>query len=77
VPSAPDSLYRQRTALAQQRATLAFVLIGALMATHTHVWLGVSAGLLVIAAGLRAHTPRQLATVTVLAAAASVLVVLA
>jgi hypothetical protein len=77
VPSTPDTQYRQRTALAHQRSTLAFVLIGALMATHTHAWLGVSAALLVIAGGLRAYTPRALAAVTLFAAAAATLIVLA
>jgi hypothetical protein len=77
VPSAPETQWRQRTALAHQRATLAFVLIGALMATHTHAWLGVSAALLVIAGGLRAHSPRELAAVTLFAAAAAAVIVLA
>jgi hypothetical protein len=77
VPSAPETQWRQRTALAHQRASLAFVLIGALMATHTHAWLGVSAGLLVIAAGLRAQTPRELAAVTAFAAASATVLVLA
>jgi hypothetical protein len=77
VPSAPETQWRQRTALAQQRATLAFVLIGALMATHTHAWLGVSAALLVIAGGLRASTPRELTAVTAFAAAAAAVIVLA
>jgi hypothetical protein len=77
VPSAPDSQWRQRTALARQRAALAFVLIGALMATHTHAWLGVSAALLVIASGLRAHTPRALTAVTAFASVCAALIVLA
>jgi hypothetical protein len=77
VPSAPETQWRQRTALAHQRATLAFLLIGALMATHAHVWLGVSAGLLVAAGGLHARAPRELAAVTVFAAVCATLVVLA
>jgi hypothetical protein len=77
VPSTPDSQYRQRTALARERSMLAFVLIGALMATHTHAWLGVSAALLVIAGGLRARTPRAFAAVTLFAAAAAAVIVLA
>jgi hypothetical protein len=77
VPSAPDTQWRQRTALAHQRAALAFVLIGALMATHTHAWLGVSAGLLIIAAGLRARTPRELAAVTGFAALCAAVIVVA
>jgi hypothetical protein len=77
VPSAPDTQWRQRTALAHQRVSLSFVLIGALMATNTHAWLGVSAALLVIAGGLRAHTPRALAAVTLFASAAAAVIVLA
>jgi len=53
------------------------VVIGALMATHTHAWLGVAAALLVIAGGLRAGTPRGLAAVTVLAAVCAAIIVLA
>ena len=77
MPSAPDTQWRQRTALAHQRASLAFVLIGALMATHTHAWLGVSGGLLVIAGGLSARTPRALAAVTAFAAFCAAVIVLA
>jgi hypothetical protein len=77
VPSAPETQFRQRTALAQERSALAFVLIGALMATHTHAWLGVSAGLLVIAGGLRARSPRQLAATTAFAAVSAAVIVLA
>ena len=77
MPSAPETQWRQRTALAHQRSSLAFVLIGALMATHTHAWLGISAGLLVIAGGLRAHSPRALAAVTAFAAATAAVIVLA
>jgi hypothetical protein len=77
VPSAPETQWRQRTALAHQRASLAFVLIGALLATHTHAWLGVSAGLLVVAGGLRARTPRALAIVTAFAALSAAVIVLA
>jgi hypothetical protein len=77
VPSTPETQARERTALARQRSALAFVLVGALMATHTHAWLGVSAALLVIAGGLRARTPRGLAAVTVLAALCAATIVLA
>jgi hypothetical protein len=77
VPSAPETQWRQRTALAHQRSSLAFVVIGALMATHTHAWLGVSAALLVIAGGLRAHAPRELAALTVFAAVCAAAIVLA
>ena len=77
MPSTPETQARERTALARQRSALAFVLVGALMATHTHAWLGVSAALLVIAGGLRARTPRGLAAVTVLAALCAATIVLA
>jgi hypothetical protein len=77
VPSAPETQWRQRTALARQRSSLAFLLIGALMATHTHAWLGVSAALLVIAGGLRADTPGALAAVTGFAAVCAAVIVLA
>ena len=77
MPSAPESQWRERTALAWQRVALAFVLIGALMATHAHAWLGVSAALLVIAAGLRARRPRELAAATALAAVCAVVILLA
>jgi hypothetical protein len=56
---------------------LAFLLIAALLATHAHAWLGVSAALVIAAAGLRAHSPRELALATGLAAVTAVLVVVA
>jgi hypothetical protein len=77
VPSAPDTQWAERTSLARQRSLLAFVLIAALLATHAHVWLGVSAALVIAAAGLRAHSPRELALATVLAAVTAALVVIA
>jgi hypothetical protein len=77
VPSGPETQFRERTALARQRATLAFTLIAAMLLTHTHEWLAVSAALVVLAAGLRAHSPRELALATCLAAAAAMLVVVA
>ena len=77
MPSTPETQARERTALARQRSAFAFVLVGALMATHTHAWLGVSAALLVIAGGLRARTPRGLAAVTVVAAVCATTIVLA
>jgi hypothetical protein len=77
VPSAPDTQWEERTALAWQRARIAFVLIAALLATHSHAWLGVSAALLVAGAGLRAHTPRGLAATTALAGAAAAVIVVA
>jgi hypothetical protein len=77
VPSAPETQWEERTALAWQRARIAFVLIAALLATHSHAWLGVSAALLVAAAGLRTHTPRGLAATTALAGAAATVIVVA
>ena len=77
MPSTPETQARERTALARERSALSFVVIGALMATHTHAWLGVAAALLVIAGGLRAGTPRGLAAVTVFAALCAAIIVLA
>ena len=75
MPSAPDSLYVERTRLARQRSGLAFLLIAALLATHAHEWLGISAALLVAAVGLRARSPRELALATGFAAAAAAVIV--
>jgi hypothetical protein len=77
VPYAPETQYRERTALARQRSLLAFLLIAALLLTHTRQWLAVSAALVVAAAGLRAHSPRELALAAVLAAACAALIVVA
>jgi hypothetical protein len=77
VPSAPDSQWAERTGLARQRSALAFLLIAALLATHAHAWLGVSAALLIAAAGLRAHSPRELALATGLAAVFATAIVVA
>jgi hypothetical protein len=77
VPSAPETQSAERTSLARQRSALAFLFIAALLATHAHAWLGVSAALLVAAAGLRARTPRELALTTGLAALFAALVVVA
>jgi hypothetical protein len=77
VPSAPETQFRERTALARERSLLAFLLIAALVLTHTHAWLAVSGALVIAAAGLRAHSPRELALATVLAAACATLVVVA
>jgi hypothetical protein len=74
VPSAPETQFRERTALARERSLLAFLLIAALLLTHTHAWLAVSAALVVAAAGLRAHSPRELALAAVLAAACAALI---
>ena len=76
MPSVPESLYLERTRLARQRSALAFLLIAALLATHAHAWLGVSAGLVIAAAGLRAHSPRELALATGLAAVSGVAIVI-
>jgi hypothetical protein len=75
VPSAPDSQWAERTGLARQRSALAFLLIAALLATHAHAWLGVSAALLVAAAGLGARSPRELALTTGLAALCATVIV--
>jgi hypothetical protein len=75
VPSPPDTQWRERTGLARQRSGLAFVLIAALMLTHGHEWLGVSAGLLVVAGGLSARSPLAFAAVTMFAAVSSALIV--
>jgi hypothetical protein len=77
VPSAPETQYAERTELARQRSGLAFLLIAALLATHAHEWLGVSAALAVAAAGLSARSPRRLAFATALAAAAALAIVVA
>jgi hypothetical protein len=77
VPSAPETQFVERTRLARQRSALAFLLIAALLATHSHEWLGVSAGLLVAAAGLRARSPRGLALTTGLAALCATAIVVA
>jgi hypothetical protein len=76
VPSAPETQFRERTALARERSVLAFLLIAALLLTHTHAWLGVAAALVVVAAGLRSHSPRELALATFLAATCAALIVL-
>ena len=75
--SAPETQFRERTALARERSVLAFLLIAALLLTHTHQWLAVSAALVVAAAGLRSHSPRELALATVLAGVCAALIVVA
>lgn len=75
MPSAPETQWVERTSLARQRSVLAFLLISALLVTHSRAWLGVSAALIIAAAGLRAHSPRELALATVLASVTGVLVV--
>jgi hypothetical protein len=77
VPSAPETQAAERTGLARERSALAFLFIAALLATHTHVWLGVSAGLLVGALGVRARNPRDLAIATLLAALTAAVIVIA
>ena len=77
MPSAPETQWAERTALARQRSVLAFLLIAALLATHSHEWLGVSAALLVAAAGLRARSPRGLALAAGLAALGATAIVVA
>jgi hypothetical protein len=73
----PETQWRERTALARQRSSLAFVLIAALLVTHATEWLGVSAALLVGAAGLGARSELALAGATLLAAACAAVIVLA
>ena len=75
MPSAPETQWRERTGLARQRSSLAFVLIAAVMLTHGHEWLGVSAALLVAAGGLSARSPLAFAAVTMFAAVSSALLV--
>ena len=77
MPSAPETQFRERTTLARERSLLAFLLIAALLLTHTREWLAVSAALVVGAAGLRSHSPRELSLATVLAAACAALIVVA
>jgi hypothetical protein len=77
VPSAPETQWEERTRLAWQRSRLAFLFIAALLATHSHEWLGISAALLVAAAALRTTTPRGLAATTLLAGAAAAVIVVA
>jgi hypothetical protein len=77
VPYAPETQWRERTDLARQRSALAFLLIAALLVTHSHAWLGVSAALLVAASGLRARSPLTLAATTALAALCAAVIVLA
>jgi hypothetical protein len=77
VPSAPETQFRERTALARERSLLAFLLISALLLTHAHAWLAVAAALVVVAAGFRARSPRELALAAMLAAAAAALIVVA
>jgi uncharacterized membrane protein YidH (DUF202 family) len=77
VPSGRETQAAERTGLARERSALSFLFIGALLATHTHVWLGVSAGLLVGALGVRARSPRDLAIATGLAALTAVVIVIA
>jgi hypothetical protein len=72
----PETQYRERTALARQRSALALVLVGLLMLTHTHAWLGASAGLLVAAAGLGARSPQHLAAAAGLAAVCAAVIVI-
>jgi hypothetical protein len=72
----PETLFRERTELARQRSTLALVLVGVLMLTHAHAWLGASAALLVAAAGLAARSPAALTVATGFAAVFAALIVI-
>jgi len=71
----PETQWRERTALAWQRSTLAFVVIAMLLLTHATAWIGVSAALLVGAAGLGARSELALAAATVLAAVFAAVIV--
>lgn len=71
----PETQWRERTALARQRSSLALVVIAVLLLTHATAWLGVSAALLVAAAGLGARSELALAGATVLAAVCAVVIV--
>jgi hypothetical protein len=71
----PETQWRERTALARQRSSLALVVIATLLITHATAWLGVSAALLVAAAGLRARSELALAGATLLAAACAIVIV--
>jgi len=71
----PETQWRARTALARQRSMLAFALIAMLMLTHATEWLGVSAALLVAAAGLGARSELALAGATMLAAVFAAVIV--
>ena len=77
MPYAPETQWRERTGLARQRSALAFLLIAALLVTHSHAWLGVSAALLVAASALRSRSPLALALTTVLAAVRAAVIVVA
>jgi hypothetical protein len=70
----PETQFRERTALARQRSSLALLLIAALLLTHSHELLGVSSALLVAAAALGARSPRTLAATTGLAATCAAIV---
>jgi hypothetical protein len=71
----PETQWRERTALARQRSSLAFVVIAMLLLTHATAWLGVSAALIVVAAGLGARSELALAGATVLAAVSAAVIV--
>jgi hypothetical protein len=75
VPSAPETQWRERTILARQRSAIALALIAVLLLTHTQAWLGVSAALLVGAAGLGVRSERTLTAATLLAAVCALLIV--
>jgi hypothetical protein len=72
---AADTQWRERTALARQRSSLALVVIAALLLTHATAWLGVSAALIVGAAGLGARSELAIAGATVLAAVLAAIIV--
>jgi hypothetical protein len=73
--AAPLTQFRERTALARQRSSLALVLIAMLLLTHSHAGLAVVAAGVIAAAGLAAHTPRTLTAASGLAAVAAAAIV--
>jgi hypothetical protein len=70
-----ETQWRERTALAHQRSTLALVLIACLLAAHGRDALSVAAALLIVAVALAAREPRHFAFATLLAAACAAVAV--
>jgi hypothetical protein len=73
----PATQFRERTALARQRSTLAIVLISALLLTHSDVPLAAASALVVAATGLAARSPHGLTAATALAAACAAVATIA
>ena len=64
-----ETQWMERTRLARERSMLAMIAIAALLAAQVHTAFGIAA------AGLRAHSPRELALATVLASVCAVAIV--